>query len=96
MTYQKSIAYEAFAELITRAGKKDLLLWVIYDHPSDFPNDFVMRAHSALTKSMEFSGALEPYYAGTLEQLRELAMDLGLVRLSRDQNDEPHIVEVWI
>jgi len=72
----------------------DLEMWVIYDHPKDFPDCFVAR------KTVVNSGPEYPRptavckTAPTLEDLRE-KLPPGLSMLSRSPDDDPVIVEIW-
>jgi hypothetical protein len=68
-------------------------LWVIYDHPRDFPDRFVARKHHVVPGA---SGpTLEILTADTLDDLRA-KLPAGLVLLSRHPMDDPVIVETWL
>ncbi|WP_298150965.1 hypothetical protein [Flavobacterium sp.] len=69
--------------------KEELPIWVIYDSPIDLPDRFVAR------KWLQNIPTSELLQAKTLESLRE-KLPLGLVRLPRDAQDDPKIVESWI
>lgn len=73
------------------AKKRFPPMWVIYDHPRDFPHCFVVRC---------WYGAHplpESHTADTLIRAREIAVALGgSVPLQRFANDQPQIVEVWV
>lgn len=68
-------------------------IWVIYDHPTDFPDHFVARMHHSLpwpepTELVMVSPNLEAlrlYYAGC-----------GFTLLPREECDDPVIVESWL
>lgn len=70
-----------------------LRIYVIYDHPSDYPDSFVARR--------AFFGAVTIFFeddvlvADTLDNLRKM-LPQGLICIPRDVNDDPVIVEVWI
>jgi hypothetical protein len=64
-------------------------LYVIYDHPRDYPESFVVRRWD-LEIPREVVGT-----APTLEAARELVPP-GLYNLERYEGDDPNIVEVWI
>lgn len=86
-------------------------LWVIYEHPSDFPDHFVVRRHFVLRPggivSPDFAWRTirtgNPYVAvdrmaslaPTLDEARAL-LPPGLFRTDRHPEDDPKIVEVWI
>lgn len=66
-----------------------LPIWVIYDSPIDLPDRFVARKwllNMPTTKLLQ---------SKTLDGLRE-KLPLGLVRMPRDVQDDPKIVESWI
>lgn len=66
--------------------------WVIYDHPRDHPEHFVVR------RWLIFPGFLEPaehYLANDLRAARK-RIPKGMVCLGRQPRDDPRIVEVWI
>lgn len=66
-----------------------LPIWVVYDHPRDYPEDFVARLFiwdKATTKTLK---------ASTLGELRTL-LPGGLTRLERNPQDNPVIVETWL
>lgn len=67
-----------------------LSVWVIYDHPKDFPGYFAARmwVNNTPTETMIFGT--------TLEDVRGKLEDLGLVRIDRDPSDDPCIVESWL
>ena len=69
---------------------KRLPMWVVYDHPSDFPGSYVAR---------RWEGELPTdavMVAPDLETLRGMLADFGLVCLARHPGDDPKIVEAWL
>lgn len=77
----------------SNAGK--LSMWTVYDHPSDFPKDFVARLHVADTAGSRPTGQL--LSSPDLETLRYvLCFELGLTCLARDPTDDKKILEVWL
>jgi hypothetical protein len=70
-----------------------LLLYTIYDHPTDYPNHFAVRREcinaGVVTKDPHV------YLAPTLEEARRL-LPPGLHQLPRNPNDDPKIVECWL
>ncbi len=66
-------------------------IWVIYDHPRDFPDHFVVRIAWGLVKSPVAQ------LAPTLEAARRIAWKGGAsFCLGRDSTDDPAIAESWI
>jgi hypothetical protein len=70
-----------------------LNLWTIYDHPKDFPHSFVARRFA-----VDSNGArpTEDFVQGELSILRESFRYCGLTCLTRDEKDEPQIIESWL
>jgi len=66
-----------------------LILWVVYDHPQDYPDSYVARKF-VLDQPTE-----EHIVSPRLEMLRKLMMDWGLSCLPRNPEVEPQIVETW-
>ena len=68
--------------------------WVIYDHPSDHPNGYVLRAaYIGQDNTITIDNAA--WYSRNLETLRRIVPP-GLVNLSRFADDDPAILEVWL
>jgi hypothetical protein len=70
-----------------------LPMWVIYCHPKDFPDGYVLRPHFA-AKGMT-TVAETGLGADTAAQLREV-LPAGVVCIGREADDDPAILEVWI
>lgn len=82
-----SVAFEG------EVGAGYLTLYVIYDHPKDFPNHFVVRRnHVNGTYRVVDSFC---HVVDTIEQARE-CIPQGLYRFDRDESDDPVIVETWM
>jgi hypothetical protein len=67
--------------------------WVIYDHPRDDPDHYVMRRWE-IRGSLMIATA-DVAQADTLEEIRQ-AIPPGLYCLPRFAEDDPCIVEVWL
>lgn len=71
-----------------------LEVWVIYDHPRDYPDKFVLRKQTVFG-----TGEIVPnekcHTANTLEEVRKFLPE-GLCRLDRFAADDPAILETWI
>lgn len=72
---------------------RELLIWTVYDHPTDFPDAYVVRAHRIMAGHSEPTDQI--FLANTLEEVRAL-LPPGLHRLARNEGDDPKIVESWI
>jgi hypothetical protein len=71
----------------------DLPLWVVYDHPSDYPRDYVARQHIIGVAGQRPTDRI---MTGTLDSIRVALANLGLIRLTRSDADDPVIVETWL
>ena len=69
-----------------------LPMWVVYDHPADYPDCFVARLWVSLHEPEATRHAIT---APTLDALRALLPE-GLTRLGRAFGDDPVIVETWL
>lgn len=69
--------------------------WVVYDHPTDYPQCWVARLWTIDPHKVEPSGTV--ILADTLDAVRaEIAVrDPGVVMLTRSPDDDPCIAEVW-
>ena len=66
-----------------------MIIWTIYKHPKDFPRKFVAR---------QFINEVPnriPLIADTYEKLIRI-IPPGMIRIPRDPDDDPKIVECWI
>lgn len=78
----------------------ELDMWTVYDHPKDYPHDFIARRHVlntgvAVDKPMA-KATSDTIIARDLEQIRKQLRGAGLVCIPRMEGDEPQIVEVWL
>lgn len=77
----------------TAAKRVALAIWTIYDRPRDHPGGFIARR-------FEIAGgaaiATNDTLTGELEELRKRFHDAGLLKRSRQEGDEPQIVESWL
>lgn len=67
-----------------------LTIWVIYDHPTDFPHGFIARRweNDEPTEDVLRANHIEP--------LRKHLEDSGLTCIPRSMGDDPYIVESWV
>lgn len=70
-------------------------IWVLYDHPRDLPDYFVVRRHTARQ-----DGGIEPearaYCFHELATARAWLAQQDLTCLARHPNDDPVILETWL
>lgn len=73
---------------------RTLTQYVIYEHPLDYPEHFVVRRWEI--GEGKILAAKEPLgIAPTLESARAMLPE-GLYRIARDKRDDPAIAEVWL
>lgn len=74
----------------------DLQQWVIYDHPRDFPEHYVVRCWVIGPGSAEVLP--DVWLRSDLDGAREVIAGNfpSGYRLPRSERDDPTIVEVWI
>jgi hypothetical protein len=70
--------------------------WVVFDHPHDFPHMFVVRRFEVTKDNSDPIATADIIGAPTLDVLRDCLSRAGLVMLTRSEQDDPKIVEVWI
>ena len=68
----------------------DFPIWVIYDHPKDFPEHFVAR------KWLGETATQEGFASTDLEAIRDVMREHGLTRVPRFAGDDAKIIEVWL
>jgi hypothetical protein len=76
--------------------KTAMEMFVVYKRPRDYPDKFVVRRWWVGKTPGHPDPDSDWFYLGeTLEEVRAHVPE-WCVRLERDPNDEPQIVEVWI
>jgi len=73
---------------------QSLSIWTVYDHPTDFPTEFVARRHKVRPGS-EPVATTDLVHGESLAAVRT-QIPRGLTRLPRNPHDDPCIVEVWL
>jgi hypothetical protein len=71
-----------------------LSIWTVYAHPIDYPLGYLARRFEAFPTGAR--ATLDIITAPTLEEIRGRLAARGLSCLSRNECDEPHIVESWL
>jgi hypothetical protein len=80
----------ASADAIKRGA---LSIWTIYDRPRDHPEGFIARRFEVADGEPT---ATKDTICGKLEDIQQAFWKAGLVKLSRNDDDEPQIVENWL
>jgi len=71
-----------------------LAVWVIYDHPKDFPQGYVLRAQYVMDDSSIKADAIA-WYADDPDKLRSI-LPPGLFKLMPAPQDDVTIMETWL
>ncbi len=66
-------------------------LFIVYEKPLDFPDEFVARSHNTEKKR---TGAI--IHAHRLAKLRQLLRDQGLYRIEHGAADDADVIESWL
>lgn len=80
---------------ITIDGERGLPMYVIYDHPRDFPEHFVVRPHLVLDKGRPAVPSKNGFLFDDLEAARAF-VPRQMVKVLRHPKDDPVIVETYI
>jgi len=72
-----------------------LTLWVVYDHPADYPDDVVVRRWQVGREEAPVRTSVVECYPD-LEAARDALEQRGLVCVPRSAPDDPVIVESWL
>lgn len=72
-----------------------LAMWTVYDSPTDYPGKVVARRFDVDASGPKPSASI--IIMDDLDKLREmLAFELNLTCLTRNEGDDPKIVETWL
>lgn len=71
----------------------ELEMWTIYDHPRDCPDYFLARKFM-VSDEVKPTGHVLAH--ADIEPLRNAFRYKGLVRIARNDADDPVIVETWL
>jgi hypothetical protein len=70
-----------------------LEIWTIYQHPSDYPDQYVARKTIASADKHVMTNDM--FTADSLDEIRAL-LPPALMRIPRYASDDPVIVECWL
>ncbi len=70
-----------------------LVMWVVYDHPTDYPESVIARLWEISSTGPVASASV--LVAPSLEMLRQL-IPPTFTRFARDPSDDAVIAEVWL
>jgi hypothetical protein len=77
------------SELSRRHDDDDTSIWVIYEEPPSFPNQYVARRYCSYVETGEY------VVGDTLTDVRA-KLPPGLMRMERSSHDDPMVRESWI
>lgn len=72
-----------------------MTVWVVYDHPKDFPTCYVARPQFIL-KDHTVVPCKVAWLGEDLDKMRDALAALGLTCLMRSPGDDPKILETWL
>jgi hypothetical protein len=72
-----------------RHDDDDTSMWVVYEEPPAFPNQYVARRYRSYVETGEF------VVGDTLNDVRA-KLPPGLMRIERSNQDDPMVRESWI
>nr|WP_217346021.1 hypothetical protein [Noviherbaspirillum sp. L7-7A]MBV0880383.1 hypothetical protein [Noviherbaspirillum sp. L7-7A] len=72
-----------------RHDDDDTSMWIVYEEPPAFPNQYVARRYRSYVETGEF------VVGDTLNDVRA-KLPPGLMRLERSSQDDPMVRESWI
>lgn len=72
--------------------------WVVYDHPTDYPDCYVLRKQMSVFVPGELPFETKDAACRVSDSLDELRafVPKGAINLGRHQDDDPVIIEVWM
>lgn len=71
-----------------------LNMWVVYDHPKDFPFGYMARRWEIRAGQSEPTD--ETMASTMLGEIRARLEQKGLAKLARNEGDDPCILETWL
>lgn len=71
-----------------------LTMWTVYEKPKDYPIGWIARMFEITRAGPKPTGSV--IKCAELEPIRMKLARAGLMRLMRDESDEPQIVETWL
>lgn len=95
MTDKKPSLHEIVLARQADAQARGVLnIWTVYDHPTDYPNEFVARRFETGPKgSFATSDVMS---CPELRLIRGTFLRCGLVCMTRSRDDDPKIMETWM
>ena len=76
-------------------SESDLRMFVVYEKPKDYPDEYVIREHIVTRDGRQLANAVLYGRGMTLAYVRTLLPN-GLRNIGRFHDDDPVIMEVWI
>jgi hypothetical protein len=76
--------------------RRPLVIWTIYNRPTDFPDCFVARKFECRAGAREAVPTSDVIRALALDDIRWWMLDQGLACITRAPTDPPQVVESWL
>ncbi len=70
--------------------------WVVYDHPTDYPDEYIARRWEITKDGIKATDDVIASRELKYVRAHILRVMPGAVRLQRASDDDPKIVEVWL
>jgi hypothetical protein len=71
-----------------------MTIWTVYERPTDYPDGFIARRFEV--GGGKTTATDDTLVSNDLERLRQILARAGLIKLLRNERDEPQIVESWL
>ncbi len=82
-------------EFFTWNNPKEMVIYVVYDHPLDIPEGYVLR-RQIITPNGQIDRPRGAIISDALAPLQQMLHSHGLTCLGRQPADDPVIVESWM
>ena len=87
------VALGVIKSQLEASKRGQLTIWTIYDRPKGHPEGYIARRFEVGGGDLVATGDT---MTGELEEMRAGFWRAGLMKLSRQDGDEPQIVESWV
>ena len=77
-------------------SKEGFKIYTVYDHPTDYPDDYVVRTWYTEDKTEPTPNTELFIKDKSIEVVREKLSSMGLVCIDREKYDDEKILETWL
>lgn len=71
-----------------------MIMWVLYDHPSDFPDDIVARKFAIAAGEVTATDETKTF--ASTDEAQTFFSEFGFVAIPRQDDDDPVIIASWV